>query len=358
MTSARARRALAVAIVATGGVSFHCGSVEEPTQIVVEVSTNDCTGVGSTVVRVNTLDDYSLGVSATSTHCDPATKRVGRFVLVPRSPTDAEVRFQVVMGINTNAESCRSADAPDCVVAAVSTRYRRHETVTENVVMDAICKGKQKDCKPGETCKAGACVPVVGCPPSCPEPDAGVDAADAAPPTCEERCKAVSPAGSCVADVCVIKCEGGTKCGDVTCPPGLSCDVTCSGADACGKVSCSGATCKTTCAANACTEGPACSGAGTCSIACNGPRACRGSAVTCVGGECTIECNGADQANRACNDVRAEPTGAAAAVHCRRGPGPNPRNSCGNLTCGGVGCQCPSGDPSSCTPLNLCGNCN
>jgi hypothetical protein len=295
----------------------HCGS-EEPTQIIVHVDSTpeECSQIQKTIVRIGSFEDFDSPAAGEKAGCDPATNRIGTFVLVPKASHDAEVRFQVVTGVAKNADECRPENRVDCIFAKRSLHFVPRQTLEVTVLMAGACRGKT--CHADETCdETGECVLPGG-----GRVDAGAGDAGATP---RSRCEASGcsklEGAACREDgVCEVNCGKDQEC-SLTCPPGISCVFKCERSNACRSIKCD--------ASNP-----------SCDIQCFSSGACRN--VSCGSDTCRLKCDRRQSSSgRACATVNISSKNATT-IDCEQ-------CGCGELTCSSPTCTCTPSGPQSCS---------
>ncbi|MBX3215639.1 MAG: hypothetical protein KF850_26615 [Labilithrix sp.] len=280
----RAGRALAL------GIALSCvvagASCRTATQIIVEVSADECARIRTTDVAVagdeTTLATKSVS-DASRVGC-AAPPEVGKVVLVPDGADDADVVIRIVSGLDKPASTCREGD-DGCIFARRRARFVPNEIVKVSVVMSLTCQ--RVVCAAGESCDplTGRCKALTnGVDDPAPLPDAGDGDAGTIP----------GDGGACDATGCVFECNGPRQCHRPQCQPGLPCIIRCNAPDACADIDCGAAsTCRVDCNVdNACKgkKAIACGTGSSCTVACKTKKAC-GSDVSCTcNGECAVTC--------------------------------------------------------------------
>ncbi|MBX3208600.1 MAG: hypothetical protein KF764_26440 [Labilithrix sp.] len=275
-------------------------SCRTATQIIVDVSSDQCALIGTTDVTV-AGDETTL---ATKTISDASrvgcvsSPQVGKVVLVPDRADDMEVVIRIVSGLGKPASSCREGD-DGCIVARRRARFVPNEVVNVSVVMSLTCQ--RIVCAAGESCDpvTGRCRGLAesggeGTP---PQPDAGEPDANA---NVEED------GGACSSTGCVFDCNVAKECKTPPCQPGKPCVINCNAADACSDIDCGAASsCEVNCnVENACKGKNAikCGTGAACTVTCKTKKAC-GTDVQCTcQGPCDVKCtsNNCESRNVAC----------------------------------------------------------
>ncbi len=278
----RTRLALAVwGIVPTVTASTGCRT---PTQIVVEIESDQCARLHSTDVTVAT-DESALAaksVSDASRVGCVSPPQIGKVVLVPDGADDKEVVLRIVSGLDKPASTCREGDE-GCIVARRRARFVPNEIVHVSVVMSLTCQ--RVVCGAGESCDplTGNCVDL----PNGAAPAADGGLADASP---------LDDAGtSCTGSGCTFECDAPRQCKVMPCQPGLPCVINCNTPEACEDVDCGAASsCEVHCKVDGACRGKLgirCRDATSCKVDCASRSACKGPVLCSCKGPCTVTCS-------------------------------------------------------------------
>lgn len=183
------RRACGVALsVALAAAAV--AACREPTEIMVEISTDiPCDQIDRTSIYVGspTAVGQPLGkltVSAETSACNAATKRIGSIVVLPSGETTDTVAIRLVARLK--GSDCDNNLTTGCVDARRSLGFLAHTSLRLPIALNADCKNVV--CGSTDTCSGGKCTPALVDPNTCVTsgcPDPVVDAGVVdAPSTC------------------------------------------------------------------------------------------------------------------------------------------------------------------------------
>jgi len=148
---------------------FVVGGCRQPTEIVIEVSTDvPCAELRSTDLWTGRLltDLGSKGPVARTMACD-SSGRIGSLVVLPFGEDSQPVAVQVATSFApADPDQCaRDGRGPGCIVARRSLNFLPHTKLLLPIAMRKSCE--DKPCRVSQTCNRGACVPAAVDPADC-----------------------------------------------------------------------------------------------------------------------------------------------------------------------------------------------
>src|SRR5262245_3147631 len=108
---------------AAASLGVASGSCKEPTEIVVDVRTNGCTGIRNTSIAVGRPDeiDQRPATIFSSLGC-LGSDQIGTLAIQPSGAPDEEIAVKIVTGVRRYAEECKPP-YEGCIVARRRIRF-------------------------------------------------------------------------------------------------------------------------------------------------------------------------------------------------------------------------------------------
>src|SRR5262245_43212128 len=128
-----------------------------PTEITLVLSTDvPCASIRGTAIAIGAPGDDKTGIATSVQRCSD-DGGIGTLVVVPSGSIDDSVAVRVMLGMQSDPETCKEPDFTGCVVARRALRYVPHHPLTLPIELSGACVNQP--CDPNTSCVDGTCVP-------------------------------------------------------------------------------------------------------------------------------------------------------------------------------------------------------